>query len=1058
MIVTNAAIKNRITVGVLIVFIIVVGVSSYVTLPREAAPDVPIPIIMVTTFYSGISPEDLEISVTMKVEKELTSLKGLKEITSYSAEGVSTIVVEFMPDIIIEDALQYVRDRVDLAKPELPEAAEEPFIKEVNVADFPIMLVSISGTLSPVRLKLIADEIEDKIEAINGVLDVEVSGTLEREIRLEIDADRVAAYGLTVPEILSLIPRENVNISAGGLETEGTKFNVRLPAEFVDPGELNSLILTTRGGRPIYLTDVARVNDTFKDRETYSRLDGYDSITLAVKKRVGANIIDVADRVHAIIEEAQSSAPEGVSFAITGDVSKYIRSMVKDLENNIVSGLVLVLLVLLLLLGFRTSVVVALAIPFSMLISFALIQALGYTLNMVVLFSLVLSLGMLVDNAIVIVENTYRHIQLGYGKVEAAMKGTAEVAWPVIASTVTTVAAFSPLLFWPGIMGDFLKYLPITVIITLSSSLFVAMVISPTICSVVGGGRRAVRKREKRSWFLRSYRWVLSLAVNHWVVTVSLPVLVLAALAVSFVTWGRGVEFFPDTDPDRAMVSIRSPQGTNILESDRLARAVEERLASHRPDLDHVVTNVGSGGLALFGGSSGGPHMAGITMVFYDYEIRERSSSDVVTAARRDLAGIAGAEVNLAKEEHGPPTGAPVTVRIIGEDFDKLEQISEQAKRMIASVPGLVNLRSDLEVTRPELVFTVDRRRARLLDVDPMSIGTFLKTAIYGTEVGTYREFNDEYDITVRLPLRQRRSVDELLRLQVPNALGRPVPLSSLGKFHHKGGLGTITRINQNRVVTLTGDAEGRLGTAVLKDVQDRLIDLDLDPGYELHYAGEKEEQEKAEAFLSKAFAVALLLILMILVTQFNSLRVPLIIMTTVILSMIGVLAGLLACRLPFGIIMTGVGVISLAGVVVNNAIVLLDYTRRLQRRGMDLVEATLTAGQTRLRPVLLTAATTILGLIPMATGVSYDFHVMEWAPRSFSSQLWRGMAVAVIFGVAVATVLTLVVVPTLYVTLSRVVARVSAQYQRVATRLGLQAEAQAESGEKAAEPPPSHG
>ena len=1050
MIITNVAVKNRITVGVLLALIVILGASSYVTLPREAAPDVQIPIVMVSTFYNGVSPEDIESSVTIKIENELAGLKGLKEISSYSAESVSTVVIEFMPKIIIEDALQYVRDRVDLAKPELPADAEEPFIKEIDISEFPIMFVTISGPLAPGRLKSIADEIEDKIEAVSGVLDAQVSGVLEREIRLEIDADRVAAYGLTVPEILGLIPSEHLNISAGGLETEGTRFNVRLPAEFVDPVEMNRLVLTTRAGHPIYLTDVARVHDTFKDRESYSRLDGKDSITIGVKKRVGANIIEVADKVHEIVEEAQANAPAGVDFAVTSDMSEYVRSMVKDLENNIISGLVLVLAVLVLFMGLRTSMVVALVIPFSMLISFAVVQALGYTLNMIVLFSLVLSLGMLMDNAIVIVENIYRHIQLGYGKMEAATKGTAEVAWPVIASTATTVAAFSPLLFWPGIVGDFMKYLPITVIITLSSSLFVAMVISPTICSVIGGGRGALRKSERPHWFVRAYRRVLEFSIQYGFVTLSLAVLLLVTLAIGYALWGRGVEFFPTSEPERAMISIRSPQGTNIRESDRLAQIVEGRLATYRPgmergELEHMITSVGSGGGAmLFGGGTSGPHVASITMVFYDYEDRERPSTDVVAEARRALAGIAGAEISLEAEQHGPPTGAPVAIRVVGKDFKRLEQISQEAKRLIAGVPGLVNLRSDLEAARPELVFNVDRRRARLLAVDPKAIGLFLKTAIYGTQVGTYREFNDEYDITVRLPLRQRVRIDDLLRLQVPNAVGRAVPLSSLGEFTYQGGMGTITRIDRRRVVTLTGDAEGRLANDVLADVRERLQSLKLDTGYQLRFAGQQEEQKDARAFLSKALLVALLLILLILVTQFNSLLVPLVVMTTVVLSMVGVLSGLLACSLPFGIIMTGIGVISLAGVVVNNAIVLLDYTRQLRKRGMDLLEATLTAGQTRLRPVLLTAATTVLALIPMATGVSYDFHVMNWAMRSSMSLWWRGMAVAVIFGLAFATVLTLLVVPTLYVMLNR-----------IAAGLHLQAANGAPADEPSAIPPP---
>jgi multidrug efflux pump subunit AcrB len=1022
-ILSDTAIRNRTTVGVLIVVIIVFGTVSYVTLPRESSPDVPIPYVLVTTSYEGVSPEDIESSVTIKIEKELAGLKGMKELTSASAEGFSTIVIEFLPDVNIDDALQHVRDKVDLAKPELPDEAEEPRLVEINVAHFPILIVNISGNISPVRLKAIADDLEDVIESIPGVLDCDVLGALEREIRLEIDRDKLAVYGLTIPEIISLIPSENVNISAGGLETPGTKFNVRVPAEFVEPEEVNALVIAIRNGRPVYLTDVARVHDTFKDRTGYSRLDGVESITLAVQKRVGENIIPIAETVKHVLREAEKRTPQGVRFDITLDQSKDIHAMVSDLENNLLSGLILVVAVLLLVLGWRVSLIVAFAIPMSMLLSVTVLQGLGYTLNMVVLFSLIMALGMLVDNAIVIVENIYRHYALCGKRIEAARRGTAEVAWPVITSTATTVAAFSPMIFWPGIMGGFMKYLPITLIITLISSLFVAMIISPTISSLFVTARSDAST--VGGWFVGGYRRFLEVALRHRATTLILVILILVGLGMLYQKEGHGVELFPDFDPRRGGVNIRMPQGTNIRKSNRLARLVEKRLTAYADDVEHVITNVGSGGGGgpLGGGGAGG-HLANITLTFHDYEKRERPSATAIAEIRQSLADIAGAEIRVEKEEEGPPTGAPVTVRVIGDDFKRLEELSEQAKRMIASVPGLVNLRSDHETARPELAFRVDRRRAMLLGVNTSIVGNFLKTAVFGTKVSTYRQFNDEYDITVRLPLTQRLDIDDLFGLHVPNINGQSIPLSSLGEFEYTGGFGTIRRINQKRVITLTADAEGRLSTDVLADVQKRLAELDLPLGYQIRYAGEKEEQDEAQVFLSKAFVIALLLIVLILVAQFNTLTVPFIIMTTVVLSLIGVLAGLLICRMPFGIIMTGVGVISLAGVVVNNAIVLLDYTRLLQRRGMELIPAAIQAGATRLRPVLLTAVTTILGLIPMAIGISYDFHKMAWVTRSESSQWWSSMAIAVIFGLAFATVLTLVVLPTLYVTLMRIAQR----------------------------------
>ncbi len=1015
MILSDAAIDNRVVVWVLILLIVVTGVYSYATLPREGAPDVPIPFVVITTPYEGVSPEDVETAVSIKIEKELAGLKGVKEITSVSAEGISNVIVEFYPDIRIEEALQYVRDKVDQVRGEIPEDAEEPTIKEISVADFPIFLINIHGGVSPVRLKDIADELEDVIEEIPGVLNCDVLGGLEREIRLEVDHDRFAAYGLTLAQLLALVPSENVNVSAGSLETPGTKFNVRVPGEFENPDDVEHLILAVVNGKPIYLSDIGVVRDTFKDRSTYSRLDGAPSLTLSVQKRVGADIVPIKAAIDRILEEAHSAVPQGVKFEITLDQSKEINSMVKDLENNILSGLVLVVVVLVLFMGFRTSTIVALAIPLSMLITFTVLQLMGYTLNMIVLFSLIMALGMLVDNAIVIVENIYRHIQLGYSRIEAAKLGTGEVAWPVITSTATTLVAFAPLIFWPDIMGDFMKYLPITLIVTLTSSLFVALIINPSVCSVLSGG--VPKESDELPLLLKGYRWLLRIAIEYRFVTLILAVTALISLVILYGKMDHGVVLFPEFDPVRANIDIRLPQGTNIEETDRITREVEARLAPYRDNLQHFVSNVGlSGGGGSLGPSSAGPNSAQITLIFKDFETRKRPSSEIIAELRDRLSNLPGVEIDVKAEEQGPPTGAAVTVRLIGKDFRTLATISERAERAIENVPGLVNLKSDYEASRPELAFNVDRQRAMLLGVNTAVVGNYLKTAIFGNKVGTYRQFRDEYDITIRLPVEQRLDVDDLLQLQIPNSLGRAVPLSSFGEFVYTGGMGTVRHLNQRRVVTLTGDAEGRLSNEVLVDVQKILAGLELPAGYEIRYAGEKEEQDKAASFLFRAFLIAVLGITLILVAQFNSLVIPLIIMTTVVLSLIGVLIGLLIFAMPFSIIMTGVGVISLAGVVVNNAIVLLYYARQLEEQGRGLVEAAVQAGTVRLRPVLLSAGTTLLGLVPMASGISYDFHLMEWATKSESSQWWASMAIAVIFGLGFATVLTLFVVPSLYV------------------------------------------
>ena len=1022
MLLTDVSIKNRTTIAVLGLIIVIAGVYSYITLPREAFPDIPIPQILITTSYEGVSPEDIETSITMKIEKELNSIRGVKHVTSSSAEGLSLIDVEFMPDVPTEVALQRVRDRVDRAKGDLPTDAKEPIINEINIAEMPIMYVSLSGDVSPVQLKAIADTLQDEIETVPGVLKCDIAGALEPEIRLEFDPDRLAMYNLTIAEILALIPSENVNISAGSLETQGTKFNIRVPAELVTADEVDHLLLTTRNGKPIYLADVANVRATFKDRTTYSRHNGNDNITLSIQKRVGANVVFVSDYIKEIIKQAQKQAPASLQFDITYDMSKYIRNIVADLENNIMAALIMVFAILLLFLGWRTATIVAMIIPLSMLITFFLIQALGYTLNMIVLFSLVLVLGMLVDNAIVIVENIYRHIQLGYSKMDAAILGAREVAWPVITSTFTTVGAFLPLIFWPGMMGEFMKYLPITLSLGLLSSLFVALIFSPTICSFFISKAHTTERKE--NWFITIYRKFQMLSLRNPGITLFLAFCLLISMFTLYAKIGQGTEFFPSSDPERAVVNIRTPQGTNINETDRIAREIEKRIQPYQDQgyIKHVVTNIGSSSSGMdLGASTGGPHLASITLTFYDFAERKRPSTDVIADIRKDISNIAGAEIKIDQEENGPPAGAPITVRIMGEDFKKLEDISSQAQRLVAQVPNVINLRSDFEAARPELNFIVDRRKAMLLGVNTATVGNFLKTSVFGSRVGTYRQYNDEYDITIRLPFERRINIDEMGQLQVPNISGRAVPISSLGEFSYKGGFGTINRVDQKRTITLTGDTEGRLSSAVLADVQKLLGEkLQLPSGYSINYAGEKETQDESEAFLGKAFGIALFLVTLVLVIQFNSIRVPFIIMTTVILSLIGALIGLLVCNLPFGIIMTGIGVISLAGVVVNNAIVLLAYTQQLQSRGMDLISAAAEAGVTRLRPVLLTATTTIIGLIPMAIGISYDFHTFTWATKSESAQWWRNMAVVVIFGLGFATILTLVVVPSLYCLLTR--------------------------------------
>ncbi|RJP22318.1 MAG: efflux RND transporter permease subunit [Candidatus Abyssobacteria bacterium SURF_5] len=1023
--ITNIAIQKRTTIFVLIAMILISGLYFYITLPRESTPDIPVPYIIVTTTYTGVSPADMENTVTVPIEKKLKGLHDVEEIRSVSAEGISTISIEFLPEVDIDDALQKVRDKVDQAQADLPEDADDPIITEVSFSDFPIMIVNVSGDVGLVRLKAVADELEERIEAVPGVLDASVIGGLEREIRIEPDPERLAAYEIPLGELLALIGSENENVAAGNIDLPEAKFQVRVPGEFQDPKEAQNLILMVRDGNPIYLTDVAQIRDTFKDSESYSRINGRESVAISIQKRTGENALRITKQIKHILSEDRSQVPHGIDLTVSMDESKYVLMMVSDLENNILSGLVLVLAIIFISMGLRNAFFVALAIPLSMLISFIVLRVFGMTLNNVVLFSLILALGMLVDNAIVIVENCYRHMQEGKGRLEAAREGTTEVALPVIVSTVTTLCAFLPMLFWPGIMGEFMSYLPKTLIITLSASLFVALVINPVFASRFMKVRklRDVKRLKKEGGLLTYYSRFLNFSLDRPGMLLIICGLVLLATVVGYRKFGHGIQFFPDADPDRAMVYIRGPEGTSLNKSDEITRVIEQKLAKYE-DIENYVANVGSRPGGFFGGGSSGSHVARISIDFKEAEDRRESSRWVLQQIRQDMKGIAGAEIQVEEERHGPPQDPPINIEISGEEFDVLAGISQDVKRHIQNVPGLVDLKDDYEQARPELRFQVDRQRAALLDVDTVTIANYVKAAVMGRKVGNFRQGEDEYDITVRLAPQDRDNLQKVLRLNVPGPRGEPIPLSSLARVDYAGGLGSITRIDQKRVITLDSEVEGRLPNDALADVKRILSSYQTPVGYGIAFTGQDTQQKEASDFLIKAFVVALFLILLVLITQFNSLILPSIIMVSVILSLAGVLIGLLVVGIPFGIVMTGIGVISLAGVVVNNAIVLIDYVQLLRARGLARRDALVQAGIVRLRPVLLTAVTTILGLIPMATGISFNFREFRLVLESESSQWWGPMAIAVIFGLAFATLLTLVVVPTMYELLDSLVER----------------------------------
>ncbi len=1036
--IVDQALAHRATVFFLLAALIIGGLTAYRSLPRESFPDISVPMIMVYTQYPGAAPKEVETQITDVLERELKGVDDLEELTSQSLESTSVVTVEFGTDIDIDSALQKVRDKVDLAKAEFPSEVEDPILEEINFSDIPILQVNLAGDIGAVALKELAEDLQDMIETLPGVLRANIVGGREREVQVDVDAERLRLAGLSLDDVVQAVASENVSIPGGDLDVGDQTFAVRVPGEIEDPMEIRDFVIEAKAGKPIYVRDVATVTFGFKERDSYARINGKESVALTVQKRAGTNIIELADRVKAEVEAAQAEWPEGVEVSLLADQSKEIRRMVKDLENNILSGLVLVLLVLMFALGLRNATFVALSIPFSMFLTFLFIQASGITLNMVVLFSLVLAVGMLVDNAVVVVENIYRHMQGGLSSSAAAATGTHEVDTAILVSTLTTVGAFFPLLFWPGTMGEFMSFLPMTLSMALIASLAIAFTVNPTLCAtwmrIAAGelrteteepdeydlGKKGRRWTERLGEALTSrYRRSLRWSLDHRFMTLGGTVSCFVLVVVLSGLYGHGVEFFPETEPPQIFVNVELPSGTRIERTDGVIREIESRLTG-LPDVKTMAASVGAGSQSDFGGTSrGDASKARITLDLLDREERSQSSFLTMDQIRDLTADLPGVVVDVARPDEGPATGDPLSIEVTGEDFSVLGQIAERIRGIVDGIPGLVSLDDDFDPASPEIVARIDRAQAAKLGLTTRDIASTVRTAINGTEASTFRRTgDDEIDIMVRLGHGGETDLSELSRVTLVNEDGIQIPLSSVASFERATALTAIRHKDQDRVVTVSGKVtDTRLAQPVREEARARLEAVpDLLPeGYSIYFGGQSDDEKEAADFLSKAFLWAILIVMALMVGKFDSVAIPVIIITSVVMSMIGVLLGLLVTGLPFGIVMTGLGVISLAGVVVNNAIVLLDYAEQLRAQGLPRRTVVELTGERRLRPVLLTAVTTILGLIPLGTGFEFDFHSLRFASGGESSQWWQGMAVAVIFGLAFATFLTLILVPVLY-------------------------------------------
>ncbi len=1097
---SSFSINNRISVLVLLVLVAVMGIVSYLTIPKESFPSINVPNIFVVTIYPGVSPEDMESLVTRKLEDELGNISEVKEMTSTSSEGYSSINLEFDPSVDIEDALQKVREKVDLAKPELPEDAEEPAVQEINLSEFPILNVNLSGEYEEVILKEIAEDLQDKIETIPSVLGVDLTGGLEREVQVDVDLAKMKYYGITFGDIITAISQENVTIPGGDISVGTKKFLLRVPGQYEDTALLEDIVVKGEEKSPIYVRDVAKVTFGFKERETYSELGTAPVITLGVKKRTGENILETGERTKAILEEALPTLPPTTTYTITNDQSVQVVSMVSNLENNIISGLILVVGVLLFFLGVKNSSFVGISIPLSMFLSFIILSAVGITMNMIVLFSLILSLGMLVDNAIVVVENIYRYLEEGYDNFEAAKKGTGEVAIPIIAGTMTTIAAFAPMIFWPGIVGQFMSYLPKTLIITLASSLFVGLIINPVICalfmSVEGQEKKAVLT-SKGKWiigggvgfflliFLASSftTWVMLIvlgvvfwlankfalepigkwwqnqglnkvigkyetsliwALNHRLSTIGISVFILFSSVVMLTAFNPGTEFFPENIPPQDVyIQIETPIGSDVKYTKTIVNEVRDRV-QNLPNIVDVTSILATSGASITsdpgaGGGGNSPHKGTVALNFVDFQEREGDVFEAMEFLRDHMTeNIVGAKITVEKPADGPPTGKPINLEVSGPNMDQLSSISNTVLSILAAdsvFSKMDGLDSNLPEARPEVRVEVDREKAALYELNTNVIGMTIRQAINGVEASKFRDGKEEYDIIVRLSDEYRDDMSTLSDLTVFHE-GNQIPLSEVATWEVSDGLGGINHKESVRVITISADVRSEYqANAVLADVQGVLGEYleGLPAGYSYNWTGQQQEQDESFEFLGIAFLIALFLISFILVSQFNSIAKPLIILSSVIMSMAGVFYGLVTFQMAFGL-MAFLGIISLAGIVVNNAIVLIDYVDILRERdGMSLRDALIQGGKVRFRPVILTATTTALGLVPLAIGFNFDFIVLVATPLEFFSNLhsyiymggeqaawWGPMAIAVIVGLLFATALTLILVPVLYSIIER--------------------------------------
>ena len=1014
----SAAFARARVVALLLISILTIGAVGYVAIPKESSPEVAIPIIYVVTTLEGISPEDSERLLVEPLETELSSIEGLKEMTGSAAEGYASVTLEFDPGFESEEAMSKVREAVDRAKTDLPEDATEPSVNEVNTSLFPILTTILSGPVPERTLIRIAEDLQDDMEALEGVLEVDIGGTREELLEVLIDPTVFETYNLTFEELIGQISRNNRLIAAGAIDTGAGRLVLKVPGLIEDLDDVLNMPVKVRGTTVVTFADIATVRRTYRDPDSFARIDGQPALALEIKKRVGANIIETVAQVKDVIEQSSRDWPDTVRIEYMQDESAQVEDMLGDLENNVIAAVVLVMIVIVFALGIRTSILVGLSIPGAFLAGVAVLWMMGYTMNIVVLFSLILVVGMLVDGAIVTTELADRRLLAGDTPRQAYSHAAKRMAWPIIASTATTLSVFFPLLFWDGIVGEFMKFLPITVIVTLGASLLMALIFIPVLGGLIGKAQpQSPRQRAQlaaaETGDPRDMKGLAGgyVAALEWAILRPGRTLIFAliALVASFVAYGQfgtGVSFFPSVEPDFAQVQIRSRDNFSIYERDELVRQVEDRLLGF-DEIQSVYARS-----TLGGGQTDEDVIGTIQLEFTEWDTR-RTAEQIGEDIRDAVADIAGIDVQYAVQQAGPGAGKPIALDVISRNAADQQAAVVMIREAMDRVGGFTDVTDDRPLPGVEWQLDVNRAEAARFGADITLLGQAVQLLTNGIEVAEYRpdDAEGEVDIRVRFPANER-TLEELESLRIPTAAGL-IPIGNFVDFVPAPRSGTIHRSDQRRVITIEADvAPGLLPNDQVIELQAAIDQLDLPPSVEATFGGEAQDQADAAAFLITAFFAALAAMVVILVTQFNSLYQALVVMSAIVFSVAGVLLGLIITGRPFGVVMGGIGVIALAGIVVNNNIVLIDTYNDLRKEGQSAREALLRTGAQRLRPVVLTSLTTALGLMPMVIGVNIDFFNRSIVFGAPSTQWWTELSSAIAGGLVFATVLTLIVTP----------------------------------------------